>query len=329
MNIPYGEPKTWKHSKTRIRKSRKGYERLINEQVKRMRLGKLDRKRFKAVSGRAARPGMLRNSDIDARCKFAKYVAQEVRELASGSTREFYFLTLLADEGIMPIHAPELALRRLRGKAFRAMQSIGLDGFHTVEVQALTNWSFNGTGTSLLAHVHMVGWSAEGQEPLTIADMTDVLCGDGTRSNAAWTSVLGARPVVITKLDAKYGCPSYAAAYALKLPHDAKKREPKKAPGKFRLRSIMNGYRPIMAMRIHELNSLMLFGSHVGGVGDGAGMIKRCKDKAVRGATRRREAFRANGKVVDAFDEQAFWARTRRRRKPKYKPIFIDGANIR
>jgi len=328
MKIPYNKPKTWKHSKARIRKSRKAYERLINEQVKRIRLGKLDRKRFNAVSGRAAMPGMLRNSDIDARCKFAKYVAQEVRELAAGSTREFYFLTLLADEGIMPIHAPELALSRLRGKAFRAMKSIGLDGFYAVEVQALTNWSFNGTGTSLLAHIHMVGWRAKSKEPMTIAAMKHALNGGGTRSNAAWTSVLGARPVVITKLDAKYGCPSYAAAYALKLPHDAKKREPKKAPGKFRLRSIMNGYRPIMAMRIHELFSQMHFGSNVGGVGDGAGMIKRCKDKAVRGAIRRREAYRSTGKVVDAFDEQAFWARTRRRRKPAYKPIFIDGSKI-
>lgn len=323
MSIPFDAPKTWKHSMARIEKSRAGFVGLLAQQIVKMRLGERDRKRLRALSGYAALSGRLRNSHIDARCKFAEYVAEEVRRLAEHSDRTFFLLTLLADEGIMSIYEPELALRRLRGKAFRAMQALGLDGFYVIEVQALTNWSLVGKGGSLLAHVHAVSWRSHDMPPMTIMEMKDTLIGDGTRSNAAWTSALGARTVIITELDAQYGCPSYAAAYALKLPHDAKMRKPRKESDKFRLKSIIQGYRPNVAMRIQELFSHMLFGSNVGGVGEGAGIIKRCKDKAMRWAARRQEAYRIEGKSVEPFDEQALWSRTRRRGKPEHKPPFI------
>lgn len=328
MRIPYDDPKTWKHAKARIRRSRKRYEQLINKQVKRMRLGALDRDRFKALSGCVAMPGKVRNSDLEARAEFAEYVAREVRALSEEGGRAFFHITLLADEGIMSLQEPEMPLRRLRGKAFRAMQTLGLDGFYAIEVQALTNWSPSGTSGCLLAHVHMCGWSRSDDKAHHPKQMTKALIGKNLRSNAAWTSLLGARPAVITPLDARFGCPSYAAAYMLKLPHSAKIRVMDKSTGRCRLKSIEKGYRPNVAMRIHELFSKTLLGSHVGGVGEGAGLIKRCKDKAQLRATRRREARRQDGRLIEAFDEEAFWVRTCRKRTPEHKPAFVDGPRV-
>ncbi|WJY18326.1 hypothetical protein QQS45_11970 [Alteriqipengyuania flavescens] len=292
-------------------------------------MSEFDRRRYRALSGYEAWAGKMRNSHIPARCKLAKYVAKEIRKLAADSDPEFFHITLLADEGIMPIEAPDLPLQRLRLKAFRAMQAVQLYGFYVVEVQAVTNWSPQGNGVTLHAHVHMIGWNPAGTKPLTTAAMKKALSGNGTRVNAAWTSTLGAKPVVIKRLGARFGCPSYAAAYALKLPHDAKLRWPRKGSDKFRFRSTVKGYRPGIALRIHELYAETLFGSNVGGVGEGAGIISDCKERAKKWAARKQASLLADRDPVEPFDERAFWARTRRRRSPDWKPAVVRGPPVR
>lgn len=124
----------------------------------------------------------------------------------------------------------------------------------------------------------------------------------------------------------------------MKAPHDAKRLKKKKkkagvaralgAP-EAKFRSTIKGYRPELAMRLFELFSqLDLFGL-TGGVGAGAAILTRSRNRVrLWDKQRHAEWVREGIETIPPFDERKLWERTHKQRRAEYQPFFIDGPTI-
>ncbi|MEO9623196.1 MAG: hypothetical protein ABJF09_08865 [Qipengyuania citrea] len=306
-------PNNWSDTQRKITLSYAGYDRLLRDRIKQLGPDSSDRKRFKALMGHLPLNGPLRMSDLRARQKFADLVATEVRKLSEQPTdRSFYHLTLLADEGVMSDRSPKLCLKLLKQKAHRALRKVGIDGVFVVEVQPLINWPQKGEGRTLLAHVHALCWTRVGSEGDSLAFFKEALGVGKDERNLAWSCQFGARPIVVKKITERRGCPSYWAAYILKGLTDAKTRLPRKGhsilDGKsaFKLRSTTKALRPELAMRVYELHAQLGLFAMTGGVGEGAAVLGRCKNRVRLWDAERQKQWQTNGiKPIPPFDEHA------------------------
>lgn len=337
MKSEYGERKTWKHTKRHLKRTHRGFLDSIETRIDELNPDDKDRRRFKALCGTLPMEGPIRGSDLVAHYHFAHSIAKEVRDLAQASDDlNFYFLTLLADEGIMSDRTPKYMRRTLMGKASKAMAKAGLDGIFLVETQALTNYPQHGDGRALLAHVHALGWKPKGAPNNSAVDIKRELGSGRGRRNESWTSKLGADPIVVREITEDLGCPSYWVAYLLKAPHDAKNlvqpsehaMETFPAP-KAKFKSTTSGYRPELAMRLFELFAQLPLSSMVGGTGSGAVMLARCRTLLRLWSEQRIAKWQDEGvKCVQPFDERKFWKRTHQRRRARYRRFFIDGPTL-
>ena len=245
---------------------------------------------------------------------------------------DFYHLTLLSDEGNMSDREPMFALRLLKQKADKAMRKAGLEGIYVIEVQPLKNYPQKGEGRLLLAHVHGLGWKTR-QPGDTASGIRSTLGYDKLRRNQAWSCHFGADPIVVRHLTVERGCPSFWAAYLMKAPYGAKSRVPRKGhdgpirKSEFKLRS--TECRAELTMRLLELFAQLPIFATIGGVGSGAAILGRCKNRVKLWQAQRQAAWKKNGrKPVPAFDEDEFWRRTHRLRRARYLPFFVDGPTI-
>lgn len=333
----FGKPRTWKDAKAHLKKTHRGFLNLVNDQIENLSPSNEDRLRFRALYGNLPMDGPMRMSDMVAHFKLAFFIAKEVRDLRKVNDElNFYHLTLLADEGNMSDRKPCFAHRLLARKADKAMRKVGLDGFRVVEVQPLINWPQGGEGRTLLGHVHILGWKHRDELINSAAEIRSELGYDKRRRNIAWSSKFGADPIVVKQITEKQGCPSYWAAYLLKYPHDAKNLCPVNsetsgiypAP-KARFKNTKAGYRPELAMRMFELFGQMPLSSLVSGVGAGAAILSRCRNRLKLWDEERRSKWKDQGiEPVPAFDEVKFWKRTHKRRRRDYRPFFIDGPTV-
>lgn len=336
MNRGFGKPETWDSALVSLKKSYTEFWMLIQKQISKLDSDQEDRERFSALLGTAPFAIQLRLSDLVARYEFAKYVAKEVQHLHHVSEDlDFYHLTLLAEEGNMSDREPMFALRLLKRKADKAMRKAGLDGIYVIEVQPLMNWPQKGEGRILLAHVHVLGWKKSNAPGNAASDIRMALGYDKRRRNLAWSSHFGADPIVVRQLTLEKGCPSFWAAYLLKVPHSAKSRIPRKnwdvtsGKSEFKLRTTTLGYRSELAMRLLELFAHLPIFATIGGVGSGAAILGRCKNRLKLWDAQRQAEWKKNGRqAVPAFDEERFWKRTHKRRRACYLPFFIDGPTI-
>lgn len=337
MTAEYDVQKTWKHAKRHLKRTHRGFLDLIEKRVEELNPSDEDRRRFQALCGLLPMEGPLRHSDLIAHFYLAKYVAREVRDLRRVSPDlNFYFLTLLADEGIMSDRKPRFARRFLAGKADKAMRKAGLEGLFVVEVQALMNWPGKGNGRTLLGHVHILGWKHQDAPNNSEADIRRELGYEKRRRNLAWRSRFGADPIEVLAITPELGCPSYWAAYLLKLPHDAKnvvelKREQgsQLSDPKIRMMSTTNAYRAELGMRLFELFGQMPLSAAVGGVGAGFTLLTRSRNRLKLRDERRLAKWKEEEvEWVRAFNERKFWKRTHKRRRVRYRPFFIDGPTV-
>lgn len=335
MSGGFKEPQTWESAHALLQKSYRGYLDLIQQRIKKLKPGKEDRQRFNALLGTAPDTGPLRLSNLLARFEFAEYVAAEVRHLSAGRPDlDFYHLTLLADEGIMSDREPLFPLRLMKQKTNKAMRKADLEGIYVVEVQPLINWPQKGEGRALLAHVHVLGWKRTSPDN-SAEDIRRALGYDKRRRNLAWSCQFGADPIVVRHLTVERGCPSFWAAYLLKAPHSAKSLIPRKnydpssRKSRLKFRTTTLGYRGELAMRLLELGAQLPIFAPIGGVGAGASMVGRCKNRLKLWDTQRRAEWKREGREpVPAFDEREFWERTHKRRRARYLAFFIDGPTI-
>ena len=333
----FAKPRTWKDAKAHLKKTHRGFLNLVKDQIDNLSPSHEDRLRFKALYGTSRMDGPMRMSDMVAHYKLARLIAREVRDLRRVNDElNFYFLTLLADEGIMSDRKPCFAYRLLARKADKAMRRIGVDGFRVVEVQPLMNYPQEGKGRTLLGHVHILCWKHKDEPINSAADIRSELGYDKRRRNIAWTSGFGANPIHVQPITVQHGCPSFWAAYLLKYPHDAKnlivvtseaaETFPK---AKMRLMSTTTGYRPELAMRMFELFGQMPLSSLVSGVGAGANILSRCRNRLKLWDEERLAKWKdQKDEPVPTFDERKFWKRTHKRRRRNYRPFFIDGPTV-
>lgn len=336
MSSNYNKLKTRKDAIKLLKKSYKAFTKLIRKRVIELKASEEDLTRFRALVGKVPLGGPLRGSDLIAGLEFAKYVVDEVQHLSQVNQElDFYHLTLLADEGVMSDREPMFCLRLLKRKADKAMRKAGLEGIFIVETQPLMNWPQEGEGRTILAHVHVLGWMKRGSPGSSAAEIRRALGYDKRRSNLAWSCQFGAAPIVVRSLTEDKGCPSFWAAYLFKAPHDAKSRIPRanhdgsfQEPS-FKLRKTTGGYRPEFALRLFELAAHLPIFATIGGVGTGAAILGRCKNRLkLWDAQRRAEWRQAGEEQVPAFDESEFWKRTHKRRRARYLAFFIDGPTI-
>ena len=337
MSNEYAKTKTWKHAKRHLEKTHRGFFDLVQKRVEQLKPSQEDQERFMALIGQRPIDGPIRASDLVARFIFAKLIAKEVRDLAlSSEDLNFYFLTLLSDEGMMSDRTPRYFRRILGRKADKAMRKVGLDGLHVVEVQALHNHPQGGQGRTLMAHVHILGWKHKNALINTSNEIKRELGYEKKRRNIAWTSRLGADPIHVRQITENLGCPSYWAAYLMKAPHDVKNLclpseadKPGFSTPKAKMMSTTSGYRPELAMRIFELYAQIPLSSIVGGSGTGATMLSRCRSQLGMWDKERMAKWQDAGKVrLAPFNERVFWKRTHRRRRAKYRRFFIDGPTV-
>ncbi|MES2699069.1 MAG: hypothetical protein V4647_05625 [Pseudomonadota bacterium] len=324
-------------AKRKIAESYKAFEKLIRKRIKELKPDADDKLRFKALLGKHPIAGGLRMSDLAARKVFADSIVDEVTQFEKeASNRSFYHITLLADEGIMSDRTPKFCLRLLKQKAHRALRRAELQGVFVVEIQPLLNWPQKGEGRTLLAHIHALVWIESGSDGDSVASIRQAL-GDGKgNTKRSWSCQFGARPIVIKSLTPQRGDPAYWAAYILKGLTDAKSRLPRKGrdagEGKsaFKFRNTTEGLRPELALRVFELFSRLPIFAMVGGVGEGASVVGRCKNRLSLWSVERQLHWKSKGKTsVPAFDQSAFWQRSHKKRRSVYKPYFIDGPTIR
>ena len=337
MSAPYGKRKSWKDAKRHIQKTHREFWRLIARRIEELKLDDIDLQRFNGLRGTAPMTGALRLSDMVAHHRFALDVAREVRDFSKVSPDlEFYHLTLLADEGIMSDRKPKFALRLLKRRADKAMRKMGLDGIYVVETQPLMNWPQKGKGRTLLAHIHVLGWKPRNSSGDSVRELHRALGYDKGRSNIAWSCQFGADPIKVRVITPDRGCPSYWAAYLLKLPHEAKNlvrartdEVTSRAVPEFRFRSTTSGYRPELAMRLFELLAQLPVCATIGGVGAGAAILNRCRNRLATWDGERRAKWEKRGlDPVPVFNERDFWKRTHKNRRVRYRPFFIDGPTI-
>lgn len=336
MGDKYGKPKTWTDAVESLKKSYREFFNLIVKRIEELNPDADDRRRFDALLGMAPIDNQLRLSDLWARYIFAESVAKEVQHINQVSEDlDFYHLTLLADEGIMSDREPMFALSLLKRKADKAIRKVFLDAIYVVEVQALINWPQEGEGRTFLAHVHVLGWRNHRAPGNSAKDIRRELGYEKRRRNLAWSCQFGADPIVVRHLTSEKGWPSFWAAYLMKAPHSAKSRIPRKnrtagsRQSEFKLRTTTRGLRPEMAMRMFELFSQLPIHATSGGVGVGAAIVRRCRNRLKLWDEKRRAGWDKDGlEEVPAFDELKFWKRTHRRRRARYLAFFIDGPTI-
>lgn len=338
MNYKRTSPMTWDDSIHLIDSSYRTFRRLIKRAIKQKKLSEADRARLLALMGKRPMSGRLRFSDLDARREFANLVAAEVKQLAEDRIeRSFFHLTLLADEGIMSDRTPKFDLKLLSEKATRAARAAGLEAIFTIEVQPLTNWPGGGKGRSLLCHVHIVGWVPKGSACDSVAKIRKALGAGKKRRNLAWSCRFGAKPILVKRITARMGCPSYWGAYILKGLKDAKKRIPRSAEevakGKspFKFLDTVSGLRPEFALRAFEMFAQLPLFATIGGVGEGAAVLRRCKNRLSLWDAERQLMWAGKGLLpLRPFDDRALWALVRQKGKTaRYDEFFIYGPSIR
>ena len=82
-------------------------------------------------------------------------------------------------------------------------------------------------------------------------------------------------------------------------------------------------------MRMFELFGQMPLSSLVSGVGAGAVILARSRNRLKLWDEERLAKWKDEGvERVPAFDEAKFWKFTHRRRRRNYRPFFIDGPTV-
>ncbi|WP_131621414.1 hypothetical protein [Parafrankia sp. BMG5.11] len=287
-------------------------------------LNRKDRRRLEALSGTRPYGDQLRCSDIPARVKFANLLVSEIRDLeANDPDLQFMFVTLLADEGIMSDRRPAVYLDSLLEKARRAMIKMQVDGITALEVSPLMNYPGGGAGRSLLLHVHMLIWYNPKMRLAPMPNMELV----PQRGIQAWTSRFGADPIVVTPITPELGTAAYWAAYMLKAPYEAKNLVQKKKEEfyQYKMMKTIKGYRPELAMRVHELLSQLPLTALCIGTKGGATILSRCRKQVKRWAKTR---VYDTPTPVAPFNERKFWERTHRQRRKRYRPFYILGPTV-
>lgn len=315
----YHTKKTLRMATAKCKKANCAWRRKVMKYVRQLRgkLAKKDWKRLGGLLGLRAYKGPIRASDLAATKAFGLVCIDVVHShwLAVKSL-QWVHITLLADEFHVSERLPALALKRLKGKAYKEIQDLGLDALIWIDVDPLPNHPQQGKGGTFLFHVHVLGFADKGFD-------VDAARAKLKKSRS-WSCSLGGDPTTLVEISRTMGTAAWWAQYGSKPPHKAKNRV---APldGPVKLWWTTKGYRPQIAMRLTEGLSQIAIMDTLSGVGEGKDLredIRRRLMKWHRGRW-------PDQKPVSDFNVRAFFRRAWRvTRVLGYKCWRIVGSSV-
>jgi hypothetical protein len=215
---------------------------------------------LRSLLGLRAYAGPILASDLAARRAVGRISARVLDAYASASPDARWFhVTLLSDDAHTLERKPRLVLKRLKGKVYKTLQELGLEGVYFIDVDPLPNHPRGGEGGTFLFHAHIV--ASAGQE-FDLQRARQKLC-----VSRSWRCSLGAKPTTIVEITTK-GSPGWWGQYASKPPYRAKSKRVD-GEGAVELRWTERGYRPHLALRLVEGFAQIALLDLIGGVGDG------------------------------------------------------------
>lgn len=204
------------------------------------------RKKIAALNGHRASRSDLYLSDIPARRQLSRLLQKHGRRrLAKPIDGVVYFMTFAEDCGVSSDRTPYLALRKLRGKVDRAARMMDVSMIAMMEIQPIMNHPRRGKGRTLLLNAHGI---AIAKSPKKMRSAMKKI-----NKSRAWNVALGIVPIHRKKAGRTKADAERMFAYMAKVPTDAKNLMPNnRKPGRHLLMSTKAGYRPELALRIHE-----------------------------------------------------------------------------
>jgi type I restriction enzyme R subunit len=106
-------------------------------------------------------------------------------------------VTLLADEFHLSERAPAFALRRLKGKAYKQLQALGLHGLIWIDEDPLPNFPQGGQGGTFLFHVHALCFAE--------TDFDADWARERLKASRSWSCSLGAPPTSLVEVTPRMG----------------------------------------------------------------------------------------------------------------------------
>ena len=270
-----------------------------------------------ALAGIGGRSERLLASDTQALNKAAMiFRLIMLRHLSEHPDCRLIFATFVDDVGITSDRSPMVHLGVLQTKVRQALMKLGLEAFAMVEAHPLMNYPGKGLGGSILYHAHAIIFAP--------VDFNHKAAEDQLNASGNWTCQLGAPPVKLKMIKPTKRDVARVAVYLSKPPHDVRNRMPKKGkPGRYKLMSTTEGYRPGLALRMLEGASQIELTSLMFGVGDLGSLVRQ----QVRHELEAWHRLRSNeGYIVPAdFDVWRFWLELHQQRGNKrYLPFRID-----
>ena len=279
----------------------------------RTKLSKTDWARLKALLGLRAYAGPIRGSDLAARRQAGLLCAEVVySQWLSVRKLRWFHITLLADEFQLLERRPGLAIKRLRGKAYKEIQDLGLNALVWIDVHPLLNHPQKGEGGMFLFHIHAVAFT---DHQFDVAAARRQLA-----ASRSWSCSLGARPTDISEITRKMGTPAWWAAYDAQPPHDGK-NVVVQSDGSVKLMSTRKGYRPQIAMRLAEGLAQLGLLDLMFSVGEGKDLREEVRKSLAKWHRKRWPDERA----IDDFDVASIfkrlWKATRVRRYKRWRIV--------
>lgn len=280
-------------------------------------LKRADCNRLEALLGLQAYGGPIRASDLAARRQFGLLCANVVHaySVAVPSLRWFH-ITLLDDELHTAERAPGLALKRVKAKAYKELQELGLNAVAWIDVDPLPNYPQEGKGGTFMFHVHAIGFT---DQHFDVAEKRGEL-----KQSRRWSCVSGVPPTTISEITRSKGTPGWWAQYDAKPPYRAKSRR-ELTDGRVELRWTEKNYRGQLAMRLTEgLAQIAMFDTFFA-VGEGKDLREEVRKRLMKWHRKRWPDRRPTELGDLALLFQRLWAA---RRVRSYQPWSIIGASV-
>ena len=306
-----GETKSEK-AETKGHEAKRKFGSIIARHVENHNLDEPDRIILRRLLGYGPLDNVMLASDTELRRMAGVFLAEALIRLKQETPDlHFSFWTFTNDRGNTSDREPTIDLRGLHSLVDQVFRRLKLPSFSVAELQGLGNHPRQGSGRTIMAHVHAITWSTR---PL---DCKGIM--EGYNSTTVWRNSLGADPVNVRPITFTDGDLSHVAYYMLKPPYDVKMLEERK--NGICLKSTEKGYKPEFAMRIFEGLSQLEISTIVRSTYDGVKLRTEWQRRLTYWHKSRIEW--SNKKLVVVANEE-FWGRIRsKKRRSTYLPYRI------
>lgn len=189
---------------------------------------------------------------------------------AKGSTRRYFWITVIDDDGVTSDRKPEFNARSFKNRLSKYVgRSLQLNAIGVIELQAVTNWPQGGKGRAFLFHAHILAWTD---------DPNFTTAAAAKRGRELFTIKDANKSVVIKKVGNSEGDIAHLSYYMFKAPIEGKRAVIKKKKGGGKARHFdptEEGMRPELCFRLAELLTHFRIQQLVIGIGDEGVAIKR------------------------------------------------------